>query len=49
MVKVQVDLTEKANKNLRIYMARSNIDSKKKAINDYLETMAIMGDENGFE
>ena len=37
MAKVQFDLTEKANKNVRVFMAENNISDKRNAINQMLE------------
>lgn len=37
MVKTTVDLTEKANTKLRVYMAENNITDKREAINKILE------------
>ena len=39
MVYVNVDLTEKANRNLKVYMANNNILDKRIAINKILETL----------
>ena len=39
MVKVQLDMTEKAHKNLRIYMAEQRLDIKSTAINKILEEL----------
>lgn len=40
MVLVTVDLTEEANKNLRIYMANQNMIRKTDAINRVLEELS---------
>jgi hypothetical protein len=37
MVKVQIDLTEQANNNLKIFMIENNLTDKRKAINKILE------------
>lgn len=37
MVKVQVDLTDKANKKVKMYMVENDITDKKAAINKILE------------
>jgi hypothetical protein len=39
MAKVQIDLSEKADKNTRMYMAENNISDKRIAINKILEDM----------
>jgi len=39
MVMVTTDLTEEANKNLRIYMANHNLIRKTDAINKVLENL----------
>ena len=38
MVLVTVDINEKNNKNLRMYMAKNDLVAKRKAINEVLET-----------
>lgn len=37
MVLIQVDLTKKANKNLRVYMAENDLIDKRIAVNRILE------------
>jgi hypothetical protein len=37
MVKVQIDLTEQANNNLKIFMIENNLTDKRKALNKILE------------
>jgi len=39
MAKIQFDISEKANKKVRIYMAENNISDKRIAINIILENM----------
>ena len=41
MVKVQVDMSKKANKNLRLYMIRKDLYIKSKAINQLLEEINV--------
>ena len=37
MAQVQFNITEKANKNVRVFMAENNISDKRDAINKILE------------
>jgi len=39
MTKSQIELTEKANTKVRVYMAENNISDKRVAINKILEDM----------
>jgi len=37
MVKVQVELSEKANQVIKIYMARKKLEIKNEAVNKFIE------------
>lgn len=41
MVKIQTDISDKADLSVRLYMAKNNIKSKANAINKILEALRI--------
>jgi hypothetical protein len=45
MVKIQLDLTEKANKKLERYRVYNGVDNKAKAINNILEFLNLNEDK----
>ena len=45
MARININLTKKANMNVRIYMAKEDINNKSEAINKLLEEVEFKFDE----